>query len=486
MLKNFSEQYLSKNNKENPMNTKSIYMISAIYSSLFILLFATIVSKLFLINNLHIIPIIPTVILISISILTILLISWKNFAYLSTKNRFLGVSLYFLILFSPFGDYSLPFLILSLLLILSDKKTFKALYSQFDLLDYTWLVFIGLCFITSITASLDKLSAFGMSCAFLGYGILFKTLRYANIPKSILSDLPILFGSSLISIILFGLFQLQLNQNIEFLGLTIFANGQPGLSSFFSTWPANTAGFLVMSFAILAYQTYWAFVNKESIALKIFFIVSSFIVLIGVLATETRMALLFIIGFMGGMVIFYPFQKFRKIRFLMLLLPIFMMFVLAQYSSKWKETLTNPTKQFTIADRIHQNQYGWKLWKEYPITGVGLMNFRYFYDQYGDPIIKKLKPGHSRIEFLHNIYLSILVETGVFAFLGFCIAIILFMYYLYKNKLYFGLYFLTGVLTSGLVDGWLFVLRFSLMMFIILGFSSRTNTHSSFKKNSLM
>ncbi|MGL4563369.1 MAG: O-antigen ligase family protein [Brevinema sp.] len=453
------------------MVNKSILWISFLYTSLFIILLLAIQSNYFIDNNTHMIPTIPSLMMILTVIIVIFLLSIHHFRVLPTKQKTLGVSLIFLILLSPFGDYCLPFLALSIILLL-DKQLIKKLLFTYDYLDYSWLIFIVWCFISSVFANNDKVISFAMTTAFLGFGILFKILRYTRIPHHISQTILFLFGSSISTVILFSLYHMILNQNINLLGIILYPNGDPGLASFLSNWPANTAGFLVMSLSILIYQCVLAFKNNSHQLMKIFLIGTSIIIFIGLLATQTRMAFLFIIGSLTALIVFYPFKRFRTLRFSILLIPILIMPILSVFSTKWKETLTSPLKQSTIQDRIHQNLYGFSLWKEHPITGVGLMNFRYFYDDLGDPIIKKLKPGHPRIEFLHNIYMSMLVETGIIGLLLFLGSIMSLAYYFWKHRLLFGLCFLSGALAVGLVDGWLFVLRFSLMMFLILGYST--------------
>ncbi|MGL4388488.1 MAG: O-antigen ligase family protein [Brevinema sp.] len=452
------------------MKNRFIYLISLAYSSLFIVLFFTVNSKKFLSINTHTIPTLPAAALVAFITIIIFMLGLKQFSGFPLRHKAFGISLIFTILLSPFGDYCLPFLVLSIILLL-DKAVIKKLLFSYDFLDFSWLLFVVWCFFISASAEMDKSASFGMSAAFLGYSILFKIFRHREITQKFLDMGLILFGVSLSVVVGFGLYHLNLNKNINLFGIILQPHGNPGLASFMSNWPANTAGFLVMSLSIMVYQCFLAFTQHRSLSSKIFFVVTTTIIFIGLLATETRMALLFIIGFLGSFVVFYPFKTFRKQRFLLLLIPILLMPLLSLKSKKWHETLFEPLKQSTIQDRIHQNKYGFHLWQKYPITGVGILNFRYFYDQYGTPIIKKLKIGHSRIEFLHNIYTSMLVETGIIGLILFLIPILSLGLYFKKYNLYFGLYFLSGMLVAGLVDGWLFILRFSLMMFIILGYS---------------
>lgn len=455
------------------LSTKSKTFISLLYSCPFLFLAIIMNFNLFSINNIINIPSSIFLTILTITFFSIIAIVYQQTKTLPKQQQILSLFLILTVLFSPFGDYILVPLVGVVICLFFDQYFRDNIFKKFDLLGLLWLLLVGICLISATFAIMNKFSAVGMSLAFLMYGILFKIGRYTKLPNILVKDLILLFSAILIITLLFSLYHLFYGKEITIGLIRLYPNGSPGLASIFSNWPANTAGFLVMSFSILSYHIV---LPQYSIKQRSLLILGALIVLIGILFTETRMALLFLAGFGGLFLILYPFQLFKKVRFLLLLAPILIMPLLIQYSSKWQETLSNPLQQTTIADRLHQYQYGIKIWQDnHQLLGVGLMNFSPSYNQYGDPLIKKLQPGHGTIAFLHNIYLSMLVETGILGFsLFLVILILLFMkFWHYKQKLcaFFGIYFLTGLLCVGLVDNWLFVLRFSIMLFPILGYT---------------
>ncbi len=385
------------------------------------------------------------------------------------KERLLFLFLILTALISPFGDYVLIPIIGCVIFIFTNPISRKNILTKFDILDYCWLIFTGYCLIHSFSIpTYDKASAIGISLAFLAYGFLFKIARYTILPPKIKKDLSFLFCAVLMISISFGIYHLFHKSHITLLSplnISLLSQGFPGLASIFSRWPANTAGFLVMSASIVFYLLFF---TQNASSQKVYLTCSLLVIFSGVLATETRMALLFIAGFLGLFLVLYPFQQFKKIRFIILLMPIALLPILISYSDKWKETLSNPFQQATILDRLTQYQYGLSMWNaDNHLFGIGLMNFRYFYNSSG---LSSL-----RVDFLHNIYLSFLTETGVIGLILFLLNIFV-LFKMFWNQLpkipaYFGIYFLGGLMCVGLVDSWFFVLRFSVLLFIILGFT---------------
>ena len=411
--------------------------------------------------------IIPNSICILIIVLTLLIILYLYY-YIKIyhNNEVLSFFILLTALFAPFGDYMLIPVIGLFITVFCNPISRKNILTKFDRIDYFWLAFVLATIISSSFAQYDKASALGMSFAFFGYGLIFKIIRYAQFSKKILKPAVLLFAWVIFITVGFALFHLFIDKHIIIRGMLVAPQGYPGLASIFSGWPANTAGFLVVSFCILLYSLV-QYYHKLSSAQKIIIITSVIICFIGLIATETRMALLFLGGFFGAFLLCYPFEKFKKIRFIIIIIPILLAPILFVSSQKWKDTFTKPLQQQTIAERVQQYQYGLELFSDNkPLIGVGIMNFRHYYNQFGNPITK--------VQFLHNIYLSILVESGIIGLILFLIAIgnlVLFYWkYLPRLEAYFGLYFIAGLLAVNLVDGWLFVLRFSIILFLVLGF----------------
>ncbi len=381
----------------------------------------------------------------------------------------LYVCLGFVALLYPFRSIAIVPMLISVTILFRNPEFRNNFLKKFDTIDYAWLIFVGFCVVHSIfVPKFDKLSAIGVSFAFLGYGILFKSARYLHIPKQITKTLMMLFGSALIISITFALFHLYSKQDIILpFGFTLYSKGGVGLASLLGSWPAINAGFLVMVFAIIFYQVFFVDYTKKE---RIFFIFTLLVVSLGILATESRMAFLFMGGFLGAFVLWYPFQKFKKLRFGVLLLPILILPVLVQYSDKWQDTFENPFQQRTIAIRLHQYQHGLELFQENPISGIGILNFKKSFEEY----TSTNNIQTMLVYFLHNIYLSFLAETGFIGFLLLMlnIGILLktFIQRLPLPKAFLGIYFLCGLLCINLVDIWIFVLKLNMTMFPVLGY----------------
>jgi hypothetical protein len=69
----------------------------------------------------------------------------------------------------------------------------------------------------------------------------------------------------------------------------------------------------------------------------------------------------------------------------------------------------------TITERWGLWRAGWNMFKKYPVIGVGLGNFSFLYNQYkpDDAVYKTLLPV------INNVYLEILVETGILGMAAF-------------------------------------------------------------------
>jgi O-antigen ligase len=73
-------------------------------------------------------------------------------------------------------------------------------------------------------------------------------------------------------------------------------------------------------------------------------------------------------------------------------------------------------KNETVRDRFYMYQTGLNIFKEYPLTGVGADNIEGIYDRY-KPKEAKLSNPH-----LHNNFVQILAERGVFALISLLLA----------------------------------------------------------------
>jgi len=107
------------------------------------------------------------------------------------------------------------------------------------------------------------------------------------------------------------------------------------------------------------------------------------------------------------------------------------------------------------------------MFKERPVTGVGLNNFTVVMDQYG------YIPATTRfLQPVHNIYLLILAETGLTGLLGFAYLIWKGPFWRNKAGPYCLLFFL------GLFDHWPLTLQTGLLLWPVLMLSRSQSRQS--------
>lgn len=394
--------------------------------------------------------------------------AWNIHPDLPFKQKLFYLFITITILLLPLGDLFIIIFIPTLILyffVVSPKKILTS-----DKISLIWLLFIFVTFIGSFFAEYSKGSAFAMLTALLGYGCLFNIGRNLDFPKEYTEFYTTIFCGIVPITICFGIFHLFLGGNLLLLGIFIPSHGSPGLASLLSEWPANVAGFLVFAFVII-FGLFLNATNKKQFLKSIILFTILLIIFTGLLLTENRGVFLFFIGMGLLFLIFYPWQAFRKIRFFILLIPFLVMPLLTQYSNKWKDTLENPLQQYTVADRINQMQFGFSLLKDKVLWhGIGLFNFRFAYKDY----LEKTKSKLPEVEFLHNVYLSVLVETGILGFILFMAAILyLFAQYAkHRHQLpaYTAMLFLGGLAFYNITDNWLYILKFSILLFLFLGY----------------
>lgn len=394
--------------------------------------------------------------------------AWNIHPYLPFKQKLFYLFTTITILLLPLGDLFIIIFIPTLILyffVVSPKKMLTD-----DKISLIWLLFIFVAFIGSFFAQYSKGSAFAMLVALIGYGCLFNIGRNLDFPKEYTEFYTTIFCGIVPLTVCFGIFHLFLGENLLLLGIFIPSHGSPGLASLLSEWPANVAGFLVFAFVII-FGLFLNVTNKKQFLTSIVLFTILLIIFTGLLLTENRGVFLFFLGMGLLFLIFYPWQAFRKIRFLIFFIPFLLIPLLTQYSYKWKDTLENPLEQYTVADRINQMQFGFSLLKDKVLWhGIGLFNFRFAYQDY----LKKTKSKLPEVQFLHNIYLSILVETGILGFILFMAAVLyLFAQYAkHRHQLssYTALLFLGGLAFYNITDNWLYILKFSILLFLFLGY----------------
>jgi O-antigen ligase len=84
-------------------------------------------------------------------------------------------------------------------------------------------------------------------------------------------------------------------------------------------------------------------------------------------------------------------------------------------------------KDNTNLDRIHMVYTGIEIFKHYPLTGVGANNIESIYPKYQHPDAEHSNPH------LHNNFLQILAERGIFTLIGLTMAFFSILFSLMKK-----------------------------------------------------
>ncbi len=135
------------------------------------------------------------------------------------------------------------------------------------------------------------------------------------------------------------------------------------------------------------------------------------IITVCLLFTLTRQAWF---GFLTGL-IFLLFVWRKKI---LLLLPVLLIATFLASPDAVKTRLTDMVsgKDVPFAMRTNLWQVGWKIFKDYPLTGCGFRCVDLVNDQYPDPYRDKVGHSHGSIKHLrgmHNNFIQLAVDTGI-------------------------------------------------------------------------
>jgi O-antigen ligase len=188
------------------------------------------------------------------------------------------------------------------------------------------------------------------------------------------------------------------------------------------------AGLLMMVEVLaLAYLIFFQSTHKWTWA-------SIVIIFYCLLLTLTRQAWL---GLLVGVI---SLVFFWKKKYLLLLPPlIIILFLISPNSTKTRiiETVS-PTisiKDWSLASRINLWQFGWKVFKDYPLTGCGFRCVDLIHNQYIDPF-PQYHGSVSHLKGMHNNFIQIAVDTGILgltAWLGIWACFFRLIYYKAKN-----------------------------------------------------
>ena len=187
-------------------------------------------------------------------------------------------------------------------------------------------------------------------------------------------------------------------------GITIH-NRPTGFTSHWMTY----AGFLMMVF--IFFFIFIIYEKKKNIRLTIIF--NLFVILAAILFSQTRSAWM---GIVISLTLFIVFFK-PKVLFYILPACLLLVYLLPEPVKQRMVSIVDLNDQ-TNRDRIHMVYTGVEIFKRYPLTGVGANNIETVYEKYQHPEATHTNPH------LHNNFLQILAERGVFTMIGLTIAFV--------------------------------------------------------------
>jgi O-antigen ligase len=217
--------------------------------------------------------------------------------------------------------------------------------------------------------------------------------------------------------------------------------------------------------------------NKWKILYTFSIIISYFCIFL----TSSRSGLLnILLGILLASILFKKYKifllGFSFIVILLILIP----------NQKLKQTFNEGLDSYNIPPRILQIEAGTEYFKENPLFGIGLMQFKERFQNYHK---KQHFPGYFLwgVEFLHNGYLSILVECGVTGFLLVFSYIIIRFILILKDFLkkendrwlkIMGLYIILWFLLDSIFNAHLYVVPIGSFFWIGLGISQNASLKS--------
>lgn len=166
--------------------------------------------------------------------------------------------------------------------------------------------------------------------------------------------------------------------------------------------------FIIFNFAMLIFDR-----NKK---VKIFSAVGVFLGFLGLFSTLSRSAL---ISTLIGLAVVCLLKDKRFI--VLFLIASLLLFVILPDDYMARLELLKDIESTNVSQRLLLYKIGIKLFKKYPITGIGFNAVRGIYDRFDMEEFKELKNTYGH---LHNVFINVAVEMGI-------IGLVMFLYLLY-------------------------------------------------------
>lgn len=216
---------------------------------------------------------------------------------------------------------------------------------------------------------------------------------------------------------------------------------------------------------------------SRSFDVRLFLLLALVVFLIGVVIFTSGSRSVLLISPIGLILVFLMLKKNRQIListvlFVIIITPV----VIFSGILDRIESIFTLTDYSSFLNRLDAIKLSLSILKDNWLIGVGLVNFKeYVPSYYGN--------------YLHNLYLSVLVETGILGFLSFITLISVALYRSFRNVIlgrvdYLKLGAFVSVicfLLHGLIDNTMYVVSLGMMFWFLLGLSCRVDVSADEK-----
>jgi O-antigen ligase len=317
----------------------------------------------------------------------------------------------------------------------------------------------------------DKTNAMQGLLAISIYFLMFLFFKNLSMDKRFLRKIILGISFSLLTVCSFALFHYYIYKENILIGSFRIERTNPSLSDhpLISILQHPALGANLIAVLLLFVLCYWFFyAGKIKIWEKCFYSFSLLASVFTIFASHNRGSILFLSAAFISIIIIS--RKWKALIIVGIVLGVFFCFP----SEKVKATIMTPLKSPNIQGRLLQYQAGIEIFsKSNRAFGLGFLNFRIpFEENY------KNNPSFEKVPYIHNTYLSILVETGIIGFLLFFPFIFILAFrsikeYLLLNRFQYLLGFsaVFGFLANSLFDSTLYSIPIGIPLWIAFGLS---------------
>jgi O-antigen ligase len=425
-----------------------------------------------------ILPVWLVAITVVLPLLIILLSIYRQRGKRSKKNtsleEFLGMSLGFALLPS-FSEF---FIILSVIILIIYITTVKgAVYFEWRRRDWALAAFVAIAIIGGFFA-LDKGTAIGAALIFGLFYFFYQFFK--SLPADSISYQRVI-SMSAIGILLWGGFAvihhlvfkcpIDITFGAQSLAWLPSNDGTGNLTSIFQF--GSMGAYLTV--LVSMFFSHYMFFNYKRLSLWEWPIYIAAIIL--------TVLIVILVSGRGALVLFGVFwiimillsRRWVLLAGVVVLGAIFLIVPNPKFQDS-VQAIANPTQIPNMGGRLHQYNAAWTILNDgNEAYGVGLGNFHYHYEQ-RYPTEYTLSP----VQFVHNGYLSILVETGYAGMAAYLFYFIAFLIYAYRRSIrnikssILGAALLTGFLTISLFDAIFYNVFLGILVWMLMGLSQNT------------